>query len=618
MPYSTQKQEFGNVPVYIMELDLDTCSLTYGTLPCTASGAAGSECYNTFGTCQDTGNFTKATKTYRFSSVRIDDLQAAGDVPTIPSLTNVQTAPTILTPGKGFGVRSTCTVSLTDHPFNDRMVDDYVDNRSYNPETQGTFWGKLIARNQYYENRVMRIKTGYLAADGSYDASNFVTRTYFIDTIKGPDKSGKVTVTGKDVLKFADAEKAQWPVQSEATLDADINNSVTSFVIDDPSDHVKGAYDDTDNVGASQCYIRIDDEIMLVTNMVAGAGTTYTLTVTRASMPSRYQSSTNTADSHEAEATVQHCYEFGAKTPDQILDILLGTAAGISSSYLPTGDWATVVSFGLNSYAFTTLLTEPIGVKDLVEELTQHSLFIWWNERDQEVQMRSIIQQAVDYGPFDDESHIVADSVGVAKNDKGRVSQTWLIYGHRNPTFEMDKFNYFDSVKITVDTTSEDPDAYGQKKVKKIWSRWISVDQGSIASEITNRLNSEYRNTKNIVTATLTPKDDDAWTGNVVTLSTSQLQDNTGAALNGTYIILEVNEQLKPGSVTYKYSMQNIGDANTSGVRTGLIGPNTLLNYGSESEANKDTYAFIAADDRGDGAPGFGSAPNYETAYFIV
>ena len=113
----------------------------------------------------------------------------------------------------------------------------------------------------------------------------------------------------------------------------------------------------------------------------------------------------------------------------------------------------------------------------------------------------------------------------------------------------------------------------------------------------------------------MTAKDNDAWTGDVVTLATRQLQDQFGATPANPYRVLEATEVLKPGAVAYKYKVATLGNPTTAGTNTGLIGPNTLNDYDVESDANKNTYAFIAADDRGDGSPGF--APS-DPPYFIV
>jgi hypothetical protein len=621
--YDTQKALMGREPVAIVEIDFPICSLTYGSSPCTASGAAGTECFNSFSTCQDQDNYAAATKTFRFSSVRIDGLQGTTEAPTFPTVTAISTAPTILTPGKGLGVRSKCSVSLVDHPWTDVGIDNYISNRTYDADSQGSFWAKQINRFPFYENLEMRVKTGYLADDGTYDASNFVTRTYFVDTIKGPSDSGKITIVGKDVLKFADGEKANLPTQSQATLDENITVGALSFDITDPKDNIKDAYDDVDNVGASQCYIRIDDETMLVTNMT-GTTPDYTLTVTRAAMPAVY-SGTITAETHDKEATVQDCYLYDSEEVDDIVQHLLENIAGINSSYLDKAGWQDVIDFGLQSYTFTALITEPTPVKKLLQEITEHTILLWWDEREAKVKMDSIIRRANDYGPFDDDQHLVAGSVSIARDDKSRVSQFWIHYGLRTPVIEMNETKNFSVVKVSADLDAETSKEYGQQRIKKVFSRWLSLDNEAIASEIANRYVNDYRDTKHVITGTLDPKDDDAWTGNRVSIKTRQIQDRFGASVDKNYRILQVSEKMSKGAFQYQYVMESTGGIydgsgpSIYGVITPDLDPgdgvSAFPDYTSASVELKSKYAFIAKDDRGDGKPGF--SPN-EKPYVIV
>jgi hypothetical protein len=63
-------------------------------------------------------------------------------------ISGVDIAPTQLDP-KGFSVSASVSVTLQDFAHHDRGVDPYTDNRAYTPAEQGTFFGKLRARNPY-------------------------------------------------------------------------------------------------------------------------------------------------------------------------------------------------------------------------------------------------------------------------------------------------------------------------------------------------------------------------------------------------------------------------------------------------------------------------------------
>jgi hypothetical protein len=611
MPYSDQKEKLGREPVAILELEIDTCSLTYGSSPCTASGPAATKCFNCLSTCQDTANYTKTTKTFRFSSVRIDELQGDDDTPTFPTIMGISTAPTVLTPGKGFGIRSTCSIKLMDHTFNDVGYDKYLSGRTYVADEQGSFWSKFLAREQYYEGRKATVSTGYLNDDGTYDASNFIDRVYFIETISGPSNDGRVTIKTTDILKFADANKAQLPIQSQAETVNDMTSSATSFDITDPNDDIKDSYD------AGQKYIRIEDETMLMTN-ITGSNPSYTVTVIRAAMPGVYNGNM-VADEHSEESTVQQCYHFDTIAINDIVEYLLDDVAGIDPSFLDVAGWQTVIDFGLQSYLFSALITEPTGVSELISELTEHTILIWYDERAQLVKMDSLLNRRQDYGPFTDQDSIVADSVSVARNDKSRVSQVWFSYGHRNPVEPLDELKNFTTTKLSVNLELEGVDAYDESLVRRIWSRWVPRDSGSIASEIATRLLNYYKVTKKNVTITMDPKDDSAWTGSLINLSTRQIQDVYGANPTLNYRVLQVTEAFQVGDVRYKYVVES---TDQDFQRIGLITPDldpgdgvsAFPDYGSASTALKNQYAFICYDDRSDGNPGF---PPDEAPYEI-
>ena len=592
MSYNLQKAKFAKEPVYLIEIDLTACSLVYGNSPCTASGAASASCFNSFKTCQDLPNFATTTKTYRFSSTRLDGSQGDTDAPTFPVVLDVNTAPTQLTPAKGLGIRSTCTIKMTDFPWTDIGVDPYVASRTYDPREQGTFFGKLLARHPYYSGRVCRVKTGYLADNGTYDASNFITRTYFIESIHGPDKNGTVSMVTKDILSFASNAKAQLPVQSQAEITADITAVATSIAINDPNDDIKDSYD------ANQKYIRIDDETMLMTNLT-GSNPTYTLTVTRAAMPGIY-TGIMTAEEHSAESTVQQCYHFDTIEIDNIVEYLLKDIAGISSSYLDLAGWQRVIDFGLQSYTFSALITEPTGIDDLLTEITEHTILLWWDERAQLVKMDSILNRPPDYGPFDDDSNLISQSVNVGRSDKERISQVWVAYGLRNPVLEMDELKNYAAVKLSADLDAEGVNQYDEKRVRRVWSRWIPLGLGTVASEITNRLLNYYKVTKKVITIAMDAKDDDAWTGNIIKVKTRQVQDEFGGSPYRDYRVLQTNEILTGSTVQYKYIIQSTDrDAARIGVITPDLDPNDGVSPFPDydganiTEELKARYAFI-------------------------
>ena len=83
----------------------------------------------------------------------------------------------------------------------DIRIDPYVIERTYIPINRGTYFGKLKARNPFYNGRIMRVYSGYLEQDGSFNADNFEVRTYVIEQWDGIDTNGITKITAKDILK---------------------------------------------------------------------------------------------------------------------------------------------------------------------------------------------------------------------------------------------------------------------------------------------------------------------------------------------------------------------------------------------------------------------------------
>lgn len=236
MSWATEKEKAGRRAFQLVELDLDACSLTFGVPPCTAAlPGAGNKCFNTFSACKDTPNFDLETKTYSFCSPEVGKSRAYD---AIPSVRGVSITPMKLDPGLSLGKRGSAVVTFQDHIHHDRGIDKYFSERpdgsagvpSYDPISQGSFFGKLTARNPHHAGRIMRVKTGFMpwdhdkAPDDQDTASavaaiaDVLTRTYQIERIDGPDAKGRVKITGKDFLKLADDIRAECPVRNTGIL----------------------------------------------------------------------------------------------------------------------------------------------------------------------------------------------------------------------------------------------------------------------------------------------------------------------------------------------------------------------------------------------------------------
>lgn len=577
MTFDTLRQTLGRQPVVILEIDLDYCTRTYGTAPCTASvGVTGSaKCYNTRRTCQDAANYVAAVKTYRFSSI----ILPPGAPLAIPSLVSHSNAPTVIDPAKSFGQRASVNVTLQDAPAGDFGIDKYVRDRPYDSATTGTFWGKLVRRNPYYNGRPMRLRVGYLDDAGAFDWANFQTYSYVIESIEGPDSKGKVRIVGKDILKLADDDRALVPRVASGKLLAAISAGATSATIT-PDDAL------ADYPATGEFTVRIGDECMRVQR----AGAVLTL---------NERGTDNTlADDHDEGDAVQLCVRFTDAAVKDVVYSLLTEYASIPASYIDFATWETEADTWLGSYKLNALLSDPMGVRELLTELTQQALFyIWWNERTQKIDFKAI-RPAIETEITDitDDYHALSGSLKLTEKPDDRITQVWVHFGLRSPTDYGEKIENYLQLAIAADGNAEGDDQYGDQRIRRIYSRWFAADVSAVnAALLGQRLVYRYRNNPRRLSMKLDAKDVGIWTGDVVRVTSKVIQDDTGAALPTTFQVISINET-KPG---HEFQVELL-DTFFNG-RYAFITPNDMPVYAVATEEQHRLYGFIS--------PGLSTAP---------
>lgn len=517
---------------------------------------------------------------FRFSSERIDNIQAASDLPTFPVLRNFTTAPTRLDPGRSLGIRGSVKVSLQDFPWGDVGTDPYVGDRSYDPEDQGSFFGKFIARLQYFENLTLKLYTGYLDENGDYQSENFIKREYLTFRFAGPSVDGQVVIEGKDPLKATDNLRSQVPLPSEGYIDADINDSATVLQL---------AAGQAADYSTADPWVRIDDEVMEITNVNVGLDQ---LTVTRATLPSFYPGPM-AASSHDRFATVQQCELFEDLRVDDLVYELLTAWANIDSTLIDSDDWDIIATAWFSSYIFSALITEPTGVGELLNEICKHNVLIWWDERAQKI-MFDALKPYSDLGTIfvDDDSNVIRDSVSTSKDPRARISRSWVYYGQRNPVDTDQRLNRYASVQAVVDLDAEDEDQYGTVQLFEVRSRWLTAEKQAVALDIAGRTLAEYRDTKSVIKIAMDPKDDDVWTGAQIQLQSRYFQDEFGASPYKPFLILQAVEKVQRGGKTIiEYTMQSIRARG----RCAVIGPDSLVDYTSATDEEKRLYGWICS-----------------------
>lgn len=467
---------FGRQPIEFVELEMDACSLTFGTGACPATGEP---CYNTWATCRARSAYTATTRVHRYC-------RPAAGLPVgfeaLPAVLGVQYAPQVLTPGKGLGVRGSVTVRLTDVPWSDTADDPYYASRPTGIDAPGSYWARWRARNRYYLGRRLTVKTGYLVG-GAIDPATLESRVYVLEQIAGPDKNGTVTLTAKDVLKLADDDRAQCPRVSTARLTADLTDSATAF------DVYPAGVGNTEF--AASGWLRIAGEIMSYTR----SGDHFTVT--------RGQYGTK-AEAAKTDDLVQQCARFVNQPVQRLIYSLLVDYARVPDSYINLSDWDTERDNKLNG-VYSTLIADPVGVNSLIAELCeQGQCYIWWDETLQKIQFRALTAITADGLPvLSDEDHFLQDSVQLTESTADRQSRFLIRFDQINPTKRLDDASNYRRRHLAADLQSEGEHEHGSAKMRVINSRWFSAGSLARVQQLGAALLKRYRDPPRVLDAHL-------------------------------------------------------------------------------------------------------------------
>jgi len=522
--YLTEAAKSGRIPVVFVELDMDVCTRTYGSSPCTAAiGTTGTaKCYNTYATCQDKPNYNQGVKTYRFCE---STASIPVGVQAIPLLKNVTFASQVITPGKGLGVRGSVTVRFSDAPWTDVDIDPYFADRA--TPAAGTFWGRFRARNPYYEGRAIRILSGYITSPFTWDT--FQTRAYIIDSLSAVLKGDEAQIVGKDILKLADDKKALFPAPSSGTLSASISNSATSLTV-----APTGAGADYPASGK----IAISGEVMSYTR----SGDVFTVT--------RAQSNT-VAEAHDADDTVQLVGEFVAAEIQDVIYDLLTVSAGIDTAYIDKTAWDTERDTYLTG-VWNLEQPEPVGVNTLLAEITeQGNCRIWWDEINQKIRFRAIRPLDAALPVYTDDLHFGENSVSVTEDTKQRVSTVLIYFGRLNPTEKLDDLKNYAVRYIQADTDAISTNEYGSSVIKRINSRWFLSSSLGRVQDLADALLMTYRDPPRLLDFRMDPRHD-LRVGDIFRAQTRYLQGVDGATLAQAFEVIEAQEEQAGHVIRYR------------------------------------------------------------------
>ena len=520
MSYDNEKIKFGKEHLYIVEIDLEYCSNTYGQVLCSASGQTGdSKCHNTRQNCQVldvAGNFQASTKTYRFCESR--SAHPIGLV-AIPSLNNVSISPAKIDLAGGLGTRASVNLSFIDHPASDIDVDKYVAERSYIASERGSFWTKLRARNPNYQFKSLRVLSGYLE-NGVYSAENFKTRYYIIESMNV--SGGKASIIAKDPLKLASTKKALAPKVSNGLL----KFSLTAIEVELTLIPIGIGNLEYPTAG----FISIKSEVIGFTR----SGDVMTA-LSRGARNS-------TATTHAVNDTVQLCLDYSGQTRgklDFILTDLLTNFAEMDPAFI-SSDWAEEVSENLSGL-LDGIVTKPHDVYKLLKELAESMPhYLWWDEYAQKIALSALKGPPTSANVLDMDGNIVEGSFSTKDKPDLRVSTIFVNFGIFDPTKKIDEANNYQQSYVRID--SDSIAKYGSSEVKVINSRWISNSNKAAALQLAALYGRRFSDVPREINFSLDVKDSDVWIGQTRAINHIDITDQTGLPVDTNFQIMSAKE----------------------------------------------------------------------------
>lgn len=560
--------------VQLVEIDLDTCSLTWGQGACGASfgGSTRHKCFNTFPTCTFRQAYSKSFKTLRFIEPSYA-LKGGDYIPCLKSTGGYEQEVNIAgyTSNIGsLGVRASVQVNLIDFTDRGTSTDKYWSERmsgaaqsdgvGYDPMDSGTFFGKLKAQNTNYSGRPLRVIQAH------YDDNNQLVydkvRAYVMSEWKGPDSNGNVTIVAKDILSLADDKKALCPKSSQGMVLADIDEMQTTLTLS------------PEGVGdleyPASGYATIGSEIIGFTR----SGDVLTIT--------RGQLGTQPAK-HNANDTVQVAFHVDRERADSVIMRLLTEYSNVSISQIDWVNWQKEFNRWGSSMILSATICKPENVSRLIGEINQLGITVWWDEIAQLVKIK--LNHPPDELPaeWNDRNNII--SIQQEDNDDERATRMSLWSVQIDPTKGLNKDNFLRNyLNIYVD--GESPDYYDESKTHEILTRWMNHGDDASAKIITGRLLNRYKFAPVTYTIKIDAKDDPSLT-DVISLDSYVATDETGRNDPRLTQVFYRKDDRNGSTVLVKVQRFQF-DA-----RYGIITENTRPRYNESNELQKMRGTYI-------------------------
>jgi len=569
----------------------------YNTEATPFTGTVGTECYNTFTTCQHRASYDKISST--LSLISEGAPIPAGET-LRPYITDFSHVPPELDLDKGLSRRGSFELTIKDETDSDRQLDPYADYRA--KKTGGSFWTRWLARNKNYSGRFAEALRGYPVAP--WDWSVFQTELYIIENIdRGNDGSIKIHLT--DYVQRADY--VQVPVPTTGKLLSEIKDyedigtaqagGTNTITLRTKAEAVDGYYNGMavkiyDQTGAGQedviiayvgatreatmannwqvipdssslyyvqklqievedalgpqydvygvpGYIRVGKEIIKFTSRVDGV----------LSWPdTSYRQQFGTPLKKHSEGSQVQVVKAFEDAPFNSVINWFYNEAGITDTYINVAGLNSEVDTWLGKdYNITIPLSSPERISKYLQELAQISFgTLRWSPVDQQVIFKIIAPPppATIIKTFTDEANFIGIPESEDRDDL-RVTDVAMYYDLASATDNhRDDKNYlrgFGDIDLVAKSTNE----YNDERIDVKYARWFGAANDQAVKNYASRKLQQFRDAPNDLTGKIDPKDYDIVVGEFLDVNTASLVDFDGHETTTRVVVTRLNDRGK-------------------------------------------------------------------------
>lgn len=427
-----------------------------------------------------------------------------------------------LKPGESISSRSKLSFRLSDQVHNDYELSFWGESQT----SSGTLFGKLLARNPYFNGRKIRYSVGFREG-GTVNEPDWEHRNFLIDSVNLSNEffSGSAL----DPLILTENKKAKMPLASPAQLTAAITSGSATVQFGNAPANYFGT--------SGNIIVRIDSELI----EVAANGSTTMSIITRGFGNSAIKD-------HSVNATVQNCIRFVNEHVVDCITYALTTWTDIPSVYID--NYSATIALIPTKIISDYTISSPQGVVDFINMcIFIGNLSFYFNDLTQKIVIKYISEFSVSPIYLSDLDSIRKESGKRDLNLKEQYTRFNLSWAPFDLTKDSDSTNY--QVSITaINSLMESAAKLGEVNERKSMLLPMLTTSSAdylMGADAVNRIVSLADDAPDIFECELDAENVGSTQGSilelgsVVSLQSKSIQNKSGTATSRLYQILKID-----------------------------------------------------------------------------